>query len=507
MSGLFYGLEIAKTALTVSQKAINVSGHNIANANTAGYTRQRVILESIVPASTDVRLSSVSKGNVGGGAEATLVDQIRNDYLDRQYRNQNTKLGYWQTRADEMEYIETAINELSDDTSISSAMADFFNSLSDLSENPSSEEIRTTVQQSALKMTETFNQYYDKLVEMQNSYNDAMKGTVDKINDLVTGIAKYNEQIYAYELSGEKANELRDKRNLMIDQLSELVNINATETNGEMVVSCNGIDLVNHTTATLLDARPELTGEVSGESGYYQIYLGSSSTVFSYSGGQLQAYKDLRDNTSMDNMGIPHILQSLNTLAQNIAKQFNAIHSTGYTMPNGSTASKTGVNLFEVSTAVDADGNAYEDYDAITAGNFTLSAEVLSSVYNIAASSKLIDLSAANTQEGNNEIALAMITLSSKTNLPTIGSFENYLKSTMVEVGTESSTCSKNAESQQTVLQNVEDRRQSISGVSLDEEMVQLVAFQHSYSAAARVLTAIDEALDVLINRTGRVGL
>jgi flagellar hook-associated protein 1 FlgK len=100
-----------------------------------------------------------------------------------------------------------------------------------------------------------------------------------------------------------------------------------------------------------------------------------------------------------------------------------------------------------------------------------------------------------------------MITLSSKTNLPTIGSFENYLKSTMVEVGTESSTCSKNAESQQTVLQNVEDRRQSISGVSLDEEMVQLVAFQHSYSAAARVLTAIDEALDVLINRTGRVGL
>jgi flagellar hook-associated protein 1 FlgK len=177
MSGLFYGLEIARTALTVSQKAINLSGQNIANANTEGYTRQRLVVDSIEPASTDVHLASISKGNVGGGATVTLVDQIRNDYLDRQFRNQNTKLGYWQTKADEMEYIETVVNELSEDTSISSAMADFFNSLSDLSENPSSKEIRTSVQQNALKMTETFNQYYEQLVELQNLYNDQMSGS------------------------------------------------------------------------------------------------------------------------------------------------------------------------------------------------------------------------------------------------------------------------------------------------------------------------------------------
>jgi len=499
MSGLFYGLEIARSALTVSQKAINLSGHNIANANTEGYTRQRLNMNSIEPSSPNVHLSSISKGNVGGGVESSAVDQIRSDYLDRQYRTQNTKLGYWQTRSEEMEYIETAVNELSDNTSISSTMADFFNSLSNLAGNPSSEEIRTTVQQNALKMTETFNQYYNQLVEMQGSYNDAMSGTVDKINNLISGIANYNEQIYAYELSGEKANELRDNRNLMIDQLSELINVTATETtDGKMVVSCNGTDLVNHTTATLLEARPELTGEVSGQSGYYQIYLNGTNNVFSYSGGKLQAYKDLRDSTSVDNIGIPRILQSLNTLAQNVAKQFNAVHSTGYTMPYGTQTSQTGINLFEVPVG---------GYSDITAGNFTLSSDVLDSVYNIAASSKLIDLSAANTQEGNNEIALAMVTLSSRTGLPTVGSFENYLKSAMVEVGTESTKCSENAKSQQTVVENVEDRRQSTSGVSLDEEMIQLVAYQHSYTAAARVLTAIDEALDVLINRTGRVGL
>ena len=499
MSGLFYGLEIARTALTVSQKAINLTGHNISNANTEGYTRQRLIVNAIEPASANARLSPITKGAIGGGVEVSLVEQIRSDYLDRQFRNQNAKLGYWQTRADELEYIETTVNELSEDSSISTAMADFFNSLSDLSADPVSEEIRTTVRQNALKMTETFNQYYDQLVELQNSYNDSMKLTVDKINDLVSNIASYNEQIYAYELSGEKANELRDSRNLMIDQLSQLVNIKATETtDGKMVISCEGTDLVNHTTPTLLDARPELTGEVSGEPGYYQIYVGSSTTVFNYSSGKLKALKDLRDSTSVDNMGIPRILQNLNSLAQSIAEQFNAVHSAGYTMPTSSTASQTGVNLFEVPAG---------GYDDITAGNFALSAEVMNSVFNIAASSKLIDLSAASTNEGNNETALAMVTLSSSTSVPGIGNFEGYLKSTVVEVGVESSTSAKTASSQQTIMANLSDRKQSMSGVSLDEEMIQLVSYQHSYSAAARVLTAIDDALEVLINRTGRVGL
>lgn len=508
MSGLFYGLEIARTALTVSQKAINLTGHNISNANTEGYTRQRLIVNSIEPASIHARLSQVGKGSVGGGVEVTLVDQIRSDYLDRQFRNQNSRLGYWQTRADELEYIETVINELSEDSSISTAMADFFDSLSDLAADPVSEEIRTTVQQNALKMTETFNQYYDQLVELQNSYNQSMKLTVDEVNDLLKGIATYNEQVFAYELSGEKANELRDKRNLMIDQLSSLINVTTSEAaDGTLTVSCEGVDLVHHKTATLLEARPELTGAVSGEPGYYQIYLSGTDNVFSYSSGKLQAFKDLRDSTSVDNLGIPRILQSLNTLAQSIAKQFNAIHSTGYTMPNGATASQTGINMFDVPVAVDEDGNNYEDYSAITAGTFSLSDEVLSSVFNIAASSKLIDLSAANTNEGNNEIALAMVALSSSTNVPGVDNFENYLKSTVVEVGIESSTSKKNAASQQAIVDNVVERKSSVSGVSLDEEMIQLISYQHSYSAAARVLTAIDDALETLIQRTGRVGL
>ena len=100
-----------------------------------------------------------------------------------------------------------------------------------------------------------------------------------------------------------------------------------------------------------------------------------------------------------------------------------------------------------------------------------------------------------------------MVTLASSTGLPVVGGIEEFLKSTMVEVGTVSALCKNKAESQHTIVENVQDRRQSTSGVSLDEEMVQLISSQHAYSAAARMMTAVDEALDVLINRTGRVGL
>ncbi len=504
MSSLFYGLEIARTGLTVSQKAINLSGHNIANANTEGYTRQRLVISSIQPASVNVRLSSISKGSVGGGATVSLVDQIRNDYLDRQFRNQNTRLGYWQVKADELEYIEMVVNELSEDTSISSALADFFQSLSDLAENdPSSKEIRTSVQQNALKMTEAFNQYYEQLVELQNLYNDKMAGTVARINTLLTNIADNNRQIFAYELSGEKANELRDTRNLMIDELSRLIDISVTESEkGEIIIKCGNTELVNHLAVTTLKAQPD-----PDYYDFYRIYPSGMSEELKFSGGELKAYQDLRDGDSADNMGIPRIIENLNTLARSIAKEFNDIHKTGYTMPNGEEDSRNGVFLFAVPKAVDEFGNEYEDYSAITAGNFTLSAEVLESVFNIAASDQKIDFSAGNTQQGNNRIALAMVTLASRTDLPVVGNFEEFLKSTMVEVGTESASCKSKAESQQTIVENVQDRRQSISGVSLDEEMVQLISSQHAYSAAARMMTAVDEALDVLINRTGRVGL
>lgn len=487
MASLFYGLEIAKSGLNVSQQGISLTGHNISNANTVGYTRQRIIQNSVDPSSKLSRVCSISKSTIGGGVAITMIDQVRSQYLDRKFRNENATLGNYNMRAEELNYIETVVDELSS-TGISKAMADFFKSVSELSGDPVNDEYRTNVQQNALKMAESFNHYYNELTDLQDTYNKNMNTTVIQINELLTSIATYNEQIFGYELSGEQANDLRDKRNLLLDELSGLIDISCeVDSQGRLSVECNGTDLVNHTTTTLLETSENLT------TGLYDIFYAGTETAFNYTDGKLMAYKNLRDGNTSDNMGIPYILDRLNTLARSMAKEFNDIHRTGHTKPDGATPSQTGVNFF----AVPAGG-----YDDVTAGNFWLSAEILANVSNIAASS----LEVTDTMAGNNEIALELADLSLRKDLDDVGNFEEFLSSMTIELGIESAKSQTLSNSQIAIIDNLAVRKESISGVSLDEEMVQMMTYQHAYAAASRVLTAIDEALDVLINRTGTVG-
>ena len=496
MSSMFYGLEIARRGLTVSQQAITLTGNNISNASTEGYTRQRLVIESICP---DTKTRFSGGVTIGGGAEVTNIEQIRSEYIDRQLRDEYAALGQWSTRSEELQYIESILNETAKSGTLSTALADFYESLSQLTTGSDSVEIRTNVQQNAIKLCETMNYYYNQLVDLQNSYNDAMSVTTDKINGLLTSIGSYNEEITAYELSGQNANELRDYRNTLLDELSQLVNISYSENaDGELSVSVEGTTLISHTNVTLLAAVADQTGVVSGEPGFYSIYYEGTTTPFDYRGGELQAYKDLRDSNTVDNIGVPYLLSSLNTLAQSLAQEFNTVHETGYTIPYGGGVSQTNIDFFDVPAG---------GYSDITAGNISLSQEVIDNVYNIAASSAEVDLTAADTQEGNNEVALDLYELTTSTTLGTIGNFENYLESFVVQLGISSSSAQETAASQTVIAENLENRKESISGVSLDEEVMNLISYQHAYSAASRVLTAIDEALDILINSTGRVGL
>lgn len=495
MAGIFYGLEIARRGLSVSQQALQLTGNNISNADTEGYTRQRLVIESIYP-NPNCRFA---KGVlIGGGAEVTKIDQVRSAYIDRQLRDEYAAQGQWNTRSEEMDFIESILNETATTGTISTSLADFYDSLSKLTLEADNEGYRTNVQQNAIKLCETLNYYYDQLVDLQKSYNDAMSATVDRINDLVTSIASYNEEIYAYELNGQQANELRDSRNLALDELSQLVNISYSEdTNGKLSVSVEGVELVDHADYTLLTATADDTGVVSGESGFYSIYYEGTTTEFAYSGGKLQAYRDLRDGNTVDNMGIPYLLTNLNTLARSLAQEFNAVHSTGYTIPYDGGTSQTGIDFFEVPAGGYAD---------ITAGNLSLSDEVLESVYNIAASDAPVDFTADDSQVGNNKKALEMFALTTSSTLGTVGNFSDFLKSFVVQVGISAAGAKETAGSQSVIVDNLETRKDSISGVSIDEEMINLMSYQYAYSAASRVLTAIDEALDVLINGTGKVG-
>jgi len=499
MAGIFYGLEIARRGLTVSQRAITLTGHNVANADTEGYTRQRLVIESIYP-QTGSRLAGTFA--IGGGAEAKSIEQMRSDYLDRQLRGEYSALGQWSTRSEELQFVESILNETSATGSLSTTLADFYKSISKLTTEPDSVEVRTNMQQNGIKLCEKLNYYYDKLSDVQNLYNDTMKVTVDEINDTLTGIANYNKEIRAYEMNGQLASELRDRRNLLLDQLSQAVNITYSEdTDGKLSVFVEGNKLVDHTDVTPLKAVADKTGVVSGTAGYYSVCVEDPDTgddvEITLIGGSLKAYQDLRDGNTVDNVGVPYLMDQLNTLARSLAKAFNQVHEKGYTIPYGTGSSNTGVAFFKVTG-----GN----YDGITAGNISLSNEVLDNALNIAASSKPVDLAAADTQKGNNENALDLYALTSSTKIDTVGNFQDFLKSFVVQVGISSSSAKEMAKSQTTIVSNLETRKDAVSGVSIDEEMIGLISYQYAYSAASRVLTALDEALETLINGTGRVG-
>lgn len=488
----FYGLEIAKTGLFASQRSLYVTGHNISNANTLGYTRQRLTTSAIPPAADNAMFAPVGRGRVGGGVEIEDINQLRDSFLDMQYREEACFLGEWSARTDALEYIENIFREPSD-SGINTCISDFFNSLQELAKDPESKEIRSIVRQEAIKLTETLGHYHSQLEKLAEQQEHAIDVTVMDINSIAENISSLNEQIYKFELGGQHANDLRDKRNLLLDELSQLVNIEYNEApNGEFTVSIDGKYLVNHVES--FDLVKTINGfEINGE----EVNVES---------GKLKGLFIMKNGDNADNIGIPYFIDQLDNLAKALVYEFTSIHREGYTLPINGETSQTGINFFiyegyEEGGSFDID----ELVNGVTAANICLSPEILENVEYIAASSEEID-GDVPINIANNENLERLCDLRDSNNIYLIGNYEDFLKSVIADLAIETSHSQTMKEGQVILTDNIQFRRDSVSGVSIDEEMTQMIKYQHSYSAAARMITTIDQALDTLINRTGIVG-
>ncbi len=491
MSSTFYGLEIARTGLYASQSALNLTGHNISNANTVGYTRQRLIQTSAALGVGTVKLADLAHGTSGAGTTILGIEQVRDIFLDRQYRAENAQYQYWDTRSDALSYVEGLLDETGD-SGLSTAISDFFDSLQSLSRDPESKEYRTNVQQTAQNMVDTFQQIASQLTDKAAEMNDAINTTVTQINDIARNIADLNVQIARFELNGESANDLRDQRNVLLDKLSGLANITSSEdASGHLTVQLAGEDLVVHDAVRTLTATQNVTNPFTGASDYYSVTWTDNGTAVNATTGSLRSYQDLRDGDSASNQGIPYYMHQLDTLAATMAHEFNAIHAAGYTLPdasNGNT-SVNGVNFFD-------------ETGTVTAANFSLSAEVLASVYNIAASDQEIT---DDTLRGNYQNALNLYKLET-TDISGFGTINSYYNSVITSMGLEISHTNQMRDAEATLTDSIDTQRTSVSGVSMDEEMTNLIKYQHAYTSAARVITTIDEALDTIISKMGVVG-
>lgn len=482
MSSTFFGLNIGIKALQAQQRALDVTNHNIANANTQGYSRQDVIMHTSVPVKT-------REGYIGTGVDVREIRRVRDQFIDTQIRTENKVLGEWETKSDILSKIEMIINEPTDN-SLSSVMDQYWESWQQLSKNPESAAARGVVVQSGVNLTDTFAQVDRMLSELQADINSGISSTVSEINSLGRQIADLNEQIVKAELDGAKANDLRDKRDLLVEQLSVLLPLDAVEDQyGAVTITAGGATLVSSAYVGSMVFADEGADPTQAKLEWVNKYTNDAIGAVNVTGGKLKGYLDMRDQE------IAGIRQELSQLAARIAGEVNSVHSSGSGL-NNTTGLEPGLDFFVPK----------DPAKPFSACNIAVNQAIINDLNRIAASK------AFPVIEGDNSNALAIAQLKNKLTMnPTSlndyrATFDDYYSSIVADLGIDAREAERMSDNQNLLIEQLLNRRESVSGVSLDEEMANMIKYQHSYTAAARIINTMDEMLDLIVNRLGLVG-
>lgn len=499
-----FGLNTAVKGLLASQKSLYITSHNISNTSTEGYTRQVAEQRATNP------YNIPGVGLLGTGTEIYNIQRIRDTYVDYKYWNEKAPAGEWNVKTETLTEIEKLFGEPSK-SSFRQYLDDFYKSLEDLSKNPSDSSYREPVRENALALTKHINETAARLISLREDTKYSIEAKVKNINSIANQIASLNKQIYSIELGGYKANDLRDKRDLLVDELSEIVNVTVDETkDGKYKVSISGISLVDH-----MDVNEISVNYDSNLAGGTKIddkitITWENGSKVNLKSGELKGLLDLYNGDGINSSyrGIPYYQKRLDEFAKGFADGFNAQHRKGYVLggtenlntdEEGNIIGGSGINFFV---------GLNNDSGNITAATITLSSDIMQSVDNIAAAG------AIGGSEEDNKNLLALIDQRYSTGDDenafdfngTKVSPDDFIKSIMSNYAVDSMHAKRMNESQELILQNIESRRNSISGVPLDEEIANMVKFQHTYTASARMISTMDEILDITINRLGLVG-
>jgi flagellar hook-associated protein 1 FlgK len=313
MYGINVGFEIGKRALLSQQFSLNLTGHNIANVNTPGFTRQQAIMVSTEP------LRSAS-GNFGTGVEVTGIRRLRTLFLDGQYRQESQSLGRWETLSNSWGQIERVYSEPSD-TGFSSFMDNFWNSWQDLAANPDSLAARVAVKEQASLVINSMHQLDEQLKDFQQSLDEDIQKTVQYINTIGHQLASLNDSIATAELTGHAANDLRDRRDYLVDELSQYVNVDVLEqSGGSYTVHIGSMALVDGTDVS------ELRTEVVEQSAtvIHTVQFANSSARPEITDGKLAGLLEARDEV------VPERVNELDELAVALVENINNLHRQGY---------------------------------------------------------------------------------------------------------------------------------------------------------------------------------
>jgi flagellar hook-associated protein 1 FlgK len=617
MSSAFTGIEIGKRGLLANQTALWVTGHNVSNAETEGYSRQKVTLEVFDPLYVPGLTRELTPGQIGQGVQVEKIKRARDMLLEDRILSEKNGLGYWKSTSDWIRQVELVHNEPSD-KSIMHLLDRFWASWQELANNPEETAARETVRENSIALSRHINHNYEALHSIRENIESAVKGRIEEINGLASAIAKLNREILRSESSGDNPNDLWDKRDLLVERLSELANIGIGRSDkDEFIVYIGGKHLVQgqHYERLLAVSNPE-------NEGYSDIIWEVDSSPLDVRTGELRALLDARD------VELKGQIESLDLFAVNLTDLVNSVHRRGFGLNL-----RTGLSFFrEDPVSLDQSGNHDFNNDGLLdgtaifrmtgrnsiskddvvglAGTIRLSdgiavsytrtdtvGEIITRVNNSGADIKLfvdsdgrlvsksdnprqyishledtgdflagyagilatsgpagrfdageldgaqkiagdfmvtqkphpsswmmvddailgeaesiaaasgIDLTGNGVPDlsdgagnGDNALKIAGIRFS-ETMIGESKTVNEFYHALITRTGLRGQRAETETDNRELLVENLENLRKSISGVNIDEELVNLVKFQHGYQAAARFVSEVNRMLDTLINR------
>lgn len=441
----FSSLNTAFSGLQAAQAALNVTSKNIASVGVDGYSRQRVNQESIVPVGTYASIAPIS------GVTVTGYERIRDVLLDRRLYDQLPRSGDADARSSLLGQVELSFAEPGEN-GLQNLFGRFFNSFQAAANNPLSQPARQAVIDRARSLTDRINQLNTDMETVKSQIAAEQPQRVTQINEMAGQIASLNQDIQITTLHGGTASDLQDKRDQLIETLAEMGNLTVTNsTNGMVDIQFGSFSLVSGVaanSATLVDLNTATSG-------------------------RMFALENLKSTV------IPGLQTDLDGIALGLINQVNTLHQTGFDLsgnPGGVVFTGTGAANISLDSAWESD-----------TGKLALSGSAFA--------------------RGDNSVALAISQAGETSGVVGSQSINGAYSSLVSKMGSLVERAKSDSQVQRILSDAVKDKQSGVSGVSLDEEMSNLIKYQQSYGAAARAITAIDQMLEILVSRTGKVGM
>jgi len=457
MGGLTSSLMMAVQALIAEQGALSTTSNNIANVNTPGYSREVPVFTETTP---------VQMGNLlfGQGVDLKSIDSIRDRLLElrildetQQQSNAGAQLGF-------LNQVQGLFSNTSQN--IGTDITAFFNTLNQLSTDPTSLTLRQAVLTAGANLAADFHNTVNQLDALTANLNQNVVQSVNDINRLTSEIAKLNAQVGTLKSLGKDAGALEDQRNQLVNQLSQLTDVHVISTEqGDTITTANG-------TALVVGGQSFALQTSAGANGAQEVFSQGKDITATLNGGKLGGLLAVRDTT------IPGVIASLDDLATGITANFNAAHHNGFDLNGGA-----GLDFFD--PAASGSGAAH---------NFSV---LITDPAAIAASSD-----GSPGSSGNIANLLAVQT----TNLPSGKTPGDAYAGLVFTVGDRTAQVQAESTASSLSLQQLQDQRQGISGVSVDEEATNLIRYQHAFAAAARIITTVDEMTQTVIAMGSPIG-